>query len=115
MPKVFIGIIAFVCLVPCAHAVTIYLQVSTSVSALQCDLSTTGAAQITSNLGTTKQLVSARLPNGKLRIIVYGLNQTTFIGTFASVNAKVNGISNTVTSSPSGLQTSAVIGRKSNP
>ena len=77
------------------------LQVSTPVAALQCDIETTGTAQIISSL-TTKQLTSNRLPDGKLRIVIFGLNQEIFTGAFATVDAPVQSISGVVLSDAAG-------------
>jgi len=95
-------------------AATVYLQVTGPVSALQCDLDTTGAAQIVAGL-TSKQLTSNRLQNGKLRIVVYGLNQSVFSGTFATVDAPVSGITGIVTSNPDGTASAATIKKISKP
>lgn len=89
-------------------AATVFLQVTEPVAALQCDLTTSGNAHAVPAL-VIKQLSSNRLPNGKLRIVVHGLNTNTFSGTFATVDAKVTAIEGVVAANPDGTQSSATV------
>lgn len=95
-------------------AAVVYLQVTGSVATLQCDLDTTGSVVKVVSL-TTKDLQTNRLPNGKLRVLVYGLNQATFTGTFAVVDAPVTAISGVVAANPDGTQSRQTVKKVSKP
>jgi hypothetical protein len=71
----------------------VFLYVDKPVASLQFDLDTTGAITLVDTV--QKQIVQAPV-NGKVRVIIYGLNQAVFQGKFATVNAPVSGVSNVV-------------------
>ena len=92
-----------------------WLFVDKPVASLQADIETSGSISLTLLPGLGKQLQSALLSNGVVRIIVFGLNQTTFSGPFASVDASVAGISNVVGASPDGGDAGASVSKLSAP
>lgn len=71
----------------------VFLYVDQPVASLQFDLDTTGAVTLVDTV--QKQIAQAPV-NGKVRVIIYGLNQAVFQGKFATVNAPVSGVSNAV-------------------
>jgi hypothetical protein len=71
----------------------VFLYVDKPVASLQFDLDTTGAVSLVDTV--QKQIVQAPV-NGKVRVIIYGLNQAVFQGRFATANAPVSGVSNVV-------------------
>lgn len=93
---------------------TVYLQVTGPVASLQCDLDTAGTVELMSGI-TTKQLSTNRLSDGRLRVLVYGLNQATFSGAFATVDKTVQGISGVVTANPDATQSTETVKKVSKP
>ena len=92
-----------------------WLFVDKPVASLQADLETSGSISLDLTPDLGKQLQSAPQPGGKVRIIVFGLNQTTFSGRFASVDVPVAGISNVVTADPDGNDAGASVSKLSAP
>jgi hypothetical protein len=83
------------------------LFVNSQVASLQCDLTTTG--EHVTSLVSNKSASINRLPNGKLRVVVFGLNQDVFSGRFAEVDADVQLVENVVASSPDGQPVAVTI------
>jgi hypothetical protein len=79
----------------------VFLYVDKPVAGLQFDLDTTGTVTLQDTV--QKQIAQAPV-NGKVRVLIYGLNQATFQGKFAMVNAPVNGVSNVVGAALDGSQ-----------
>jgi hypothetical protein len=77
-----------------------YLYVDRPVASLQCDVETVGDAITMIDPSLNKMLNTGRLPNGKLRIVIFGLGQETFSGKFASVNSYCESISDVVGANP---------------
>lgn len=77
-----------------------YLFVDKPVASLQLDLDTSGQATSTIDSSLGKLFATGRTLDGKLRIIIYGLNQSTFQGHFADVDAPIVGISGVIGSNP---------------
>ena len=94
-------------------SVQAFLYVDQAVAALQFDLDTLGSINLDPSI--PKQLAYNRLPNGKLRILIFGLNLSTFIGKFASADARINSIGNVVAADPVGIAIDASIGLLSKP
>jgi hypothetical protein len=90
-----------------------YLFVDVDVASLQFDATTTGTIILDGSVG--KQMATNRLPDGKLRVIIYGLDVNTFSGKFATVNAFVLAISGVVAASPTGTLVNASIKTLSSP
>ena len=90
-----------------------FLYVSKPVASLQFDLDTQGS--ITLDPSVQKQASTNRLPDGKLRVIVFGLNITTFTGRFASVSGAINSISNVVAANADGTVSNAAVSKLSPP
>lgn len=80
----------------------VFLYVDKPVASLQFDLDTAGKVTLDSSI-TYKQLVTS-VVNGKVRVLIYGLNQTTFSGRFAEVSSPVASISNIVAADPDANQ-----------
>lgn len=74
-------------------AAIIFLFVDKPVSTLQMDIDTAG--DIT-GLVADKDFTTNRLPDGKLRVVIWRLNRTEFTGRFASISMTVRGITNVV-------------------
>lgn len=72
----------------------VFLFVDKPVATLQFDLESPG--QVTLASGIDKQIATNRLANGKLRVIIYSLNQSVFQGRFASVDSEIATITNVV-------------------
>jgi len=92
-----------------------WLFVDKPVASLQADIETAGNISIDLAPDLGKQLQSAPQQDGKVRIIVFGLNQTTFSGRFASVDASVAGITGVVTADPNGGDAGASVSKLSTP
>ena len=92
-----------------------WLFVDKPVASLQADLETSGSISLDLSPDLGKQLQSAPQPGGKVRIIVFGLNQSTFTGRFASVDAPVAGISGVVGADPNGGDAGALVSKLSAP
>jgi len=92
-----------------------WLFVDKPVASLQADLETSGSISLDLTPDLGKQLQSAPQPGGKIRIIVFGLNQSTFTGRFASVGAPVAGISGVVGANPDGSDAGASVSKLSAP
>ncbi|MGA2264164.1 MAG: hypothetical protein ABSH28_22360 [Acidobacteriota bacterium] len=84
----------------------VFLYVDKPVASLQFDLDTTGAVTLVDTV--QKQIAQAPV-NGKIRVIVYGLNQVVFQGRFATVNAPVSGVSNVVGAALDGSPVSVTV------
>lgn len=63
-----------------------YLFVDKPVSSLQCDVVTEGSATSTVGVESNKMMTANRLPDGKLRVVIYGLGQEVFSGKFAEID-----------------------------
>lgn len=96
-------------------AAACYLIVDRPVASLQLDLETTGQAVSLLDPALGKMFATGRQTDGKLRIIVYGLNQDTFSGRFASVDAPVTGISGVIGANPDASDSGAVVVQLSKP
>lgn len=83
------------------------LLVDKPISSLQCDLETSGTVH--STISIDKQLVSIRMPNGHLRVIIYGINRLVFSGKFAEIDAAVLGISGIIGSTQDAMDAKAVV------
>lgn len=94
-------------------AAVCYLFVDKPVAALQLDLDTIGQATSTIDASLGKLFATGRTTDGKLRIIIYGLNQATFQGQFAAVDAPVTGISGVIGSNPDASDAGARVVRLS--
>jgi hypothetical protein len=79
----------------------VFLYCDQPVASLQFDLETGGTVTLQSTV--QKQIVTAPV-NGKIRVIIYGLNQVVFRGRFAQVSGPVAGISGVVGASVDGTQ-----------
>lgn len=94
-------------------AFSAFLYVSKPVASLQLDLDTEGS--ITLDPSVQKQMATNRLPDGKLRVIIYGLDQSTFGGMFATVSQPVNSITNVVGANPDGSNAGVEVSKMSSP
>jgi hypothetical protein len=94
-------------------AIAGFLYVNTPVASLQFDVETEGT--ITLDPSVQKQSVTNRLPNGKLRVIIFGLNQVVFSGKFATTDKPVIGVSNVVGSKLDGTNAGAMVSKISPP
>jgi hypothetical protein len=89
--------------------IAVFLYVDKPVSTLQFDLDTPESSTITLSGVTDKQIMTNRV-GGKLRVVIFGLNQSTFQGRFATVgNGKITGISGVVGSKPDATNAGANI------
>jgi hypothetical protein len=96
-------------------AAATYLYVDRPVASLQCDLDTpAGTATLDLDPSLQKQIMAAPV-NGKLRVLVFGLNQSVFSGRFASVDAAVSGISGVVGANPDASDAGAIVTKLSKP
>lgn len=86
--------------------VVVALILTSPVASVQFDLSTTGTVTMVPSI-TDKTMATNKLPDGKTRVIIYGLNQSTFTGKFAQVSAPVTTITGVVGANPDG--TTAVV------
>jgi hypothetical protein len=91
----------------------VFLYVSKTVASLQFDLETVGSVTLEPTI--QKQMVSNRLPDGKLRVIIFSLSQVEFIGKFASVDSAVTLISNVVGADKDGIATGALVTTAASP
>lgn len=91
-----------------------FLYVSKPVASLQFDLDTAGSFKLDPAL-QSKQVVTNRLPDGKLRVIIFGLNQDTFSGKCGSVDKPVNTITNVTGANPDGSDAGATLSKMSTP
>jgi len=98
-------------------AFSAYLFVEPPVSSLQFDLNIGAGANILSVLPPSlqKSLETNRLPNGLLRVLVFGLNQAVFGGMFATSDTPINSVSDIVGSLPDGSNANANVGWVSQP
>ena len=78
----------------------VFLYVDKPVASLQFDLDTTGTVALVDTV--QKQIAQAPV-NGKVRVIIYGLNQVSFQGKFATVDSRVSGVFNVVGAGLDGL------------
>lgn len=87
------------------------MSVSPACVSLQFDLNTDPAATVSLTLASSlgKSLVTNLLQNGLLRVIVFGLNQLSFAGSFATVLASVTAVGNIVGSDALGNDVGASI------
>jgi hypothetical protein len=90
----------------------VFLYVDKPVASLQFDLDTTGAVTLVDSV--QKQIAQAPV-NGKIRVIIFGLNQAIFQGRFATVNAPVSGVSNVVGAALDGSQVPVTVSTLSPP
>lgn len=92
----------------------VYLYVDKPVASLQLDLDTSGQAvsAIDPALG---KFFSAGIVGGKLRIIIFGLNQSVFSGHFCIVDSSVRGISGVIGSNPDASDAWAMVTMLSSP
>lgn len=90
----------------------VFLYVDKPIASLQFDIGTSGT--VTLDASINKQIASAPVGD-KTRIIIYGLNQETFVGKFADVNADVSTITNVVAASPDGTKVDVVVTTLSQP
>ena len=84
----------------------VFLYVDKPVASLQFDLDTTGTVALVDTV--QKQIAQAPV-NGKVRVIIYGLNQAVFQGKFATVNAQVSSVSNVVGAALDGSPVSVTV------
>lgn len=78
--------------------IAVFLYVDKPVSTLQFDLDTP-ASTVSIVPGIDKQIAVNRV-GGKLRVVVFGLNQSVFQGKFAILDSNVATVSNVVGSNP---------------
>lgn len=83
-----------------------FLYVDMLAVALQCDLDTAGSAVIEPSVAKT--LAQGRV-NGLLRVLVYGLDLSMFVGKFATVSAPVLSVSNVVVAGSDGNEIPATV------
>jgi hypothetical protein len=96
-------------------AAVAYLFVDRPVASLQLDLQTAGQAISMLEAGLGKFFSTGRQADGKLRIIVFGMNQETFSGKFASVDAAVTAISGVIGANPDASDAGAKVVMLSKP
>jgi len=96
-------------------AFAVFLYVDKPVASLQFDLDAAGSVTSTIDPALQKQVVTNRLPDGKLRVLVYGLNQSVFNGKFASVDSPVSSIKNVVGANPDGTDAGVTVLKVSSP
>jgi hypothetical protein len=88
-------------------AIAAFLYVDKPVSTLQFDLDTEGTVTSVVAPSAQKSLSTNRLPDGKLRVLIFGLNQNTFSGRIATVDKSVNSITNVTGATPDGTDANA--------
>ena len=93
---------------------TTFLLVNKPVASLQCDVKTSGKATLILS-GTAKTMQQATLPDGLLRILIFGLDQSTFSGVFVSIDAVVESISNVIAANPDATNANANVVKLSSP
>jgi hypothetical protein len=97
-------------------AFVVFLYVDKPVAALQFDADVQGSISLTLDPSSQKSISTNRLPSGKLRVVIYGLNQNTFSGKFASVNGSITVDQSTVVGSdPNGAGVGAAVKNLSSP
>ena len=92
----------------------VWLYVDKPVASLQLDLDTDGQAvsAIDPALG---KFFSAGSVGGLLRIVIFGMNQTTFSGHFCIVDSPVRSISGVIGSNPDATDAHAMVTMLSSP
>lgn len=84
-----------------------YLFVNKPVASLQADLDTGGDVTL---VPSVEKFVHVHLlPSGRLRILVFGVNQDVFSGRFADVSDVVTGVHNVVCAAPDGSDAQAIV------
>lgn len=91
---------------------TVFLFCDQPVASLQFDVDTIGTVSL--EAGIQKQIATAPVA-GKIRVIIYGLNQSTFSGRFAIVSGPVNGISGVVAAAPDGTAVTVTLSKIASP
>jgi len=94
-------------------AITVFLFVDKPVASLQLDLDTQGSFSLDPSVA--KQVLTNRLGDGKLRVVIYSLGVDTFSGRFGIVDGAVLSISNVVGATPEGTDAEASVGKLSSP
>lgn len=95
-------------------AFAVFLFVDKPVASLQFDLDTQGSISLDPSV-STKQLVANRLSDGKLRVVIFGLNQSVFSGKFATGTAPIKSITSVIGSTPDGSNAGVAMQSLSSP
>lgn len=85
---------------------TTLLYISQPVAVVQMDIDTEGTA---TSLVEGKTVSQNRLPNGKLRVVLFGLNQDVFEGACIEISKDVSGIENVVAANPDAEEVEVLI------
>jgi len=73
--------------------ILVFLYVDKPVASLQFDMLTAGTVTLS---GSVNKQIAIGSVGGKTRVIIYGLDQTTFVGKFAQIDADISQISGVV-------------------
>jgi hypothetical protein len=69
------------------------LSIIQAVASIQMDLTTTGTVTLAPAVVAAGKSLSTSTVGGKLRVVIFGLNQSTFSGAIATVSAPVTAVS----------------------
>ena len=79
--------------------IAVFLYVDKPVASLQFDVVTTASISLDNIVKNSKQ-IAVNTIDDKKRVIIYGLNQDTFVGKFAEVSGGIGTITNIVGVNP---------------
>jgi hypothetical protein len=103
-----VGKVTGVAVTVMAATTSVSLSVDKAITTIQMDLTTTGNVTLAQAVLDKGKSMSVSTVNGKLRVIIFGLNQTTFSGVIVSVDAPVTAVTNVVASDAVGAVTATV-------
>ncbi len=91
------------------------LFVNKEVASLQCDVLTSGRVTLIVDAAKEKSIQVSPLPDGFIRIMVFGMNQNLFSGAFVHVDDFISSITNVVCADANAGNAHAVISKISSP
>jgi hypothetical protein len=94
--------------------IAVFLYVDKPVASLQFDIITSGTIVLDNIVKNSKQ-IAVNTIDGKKRVIIYGLNQDTFVGKFAELNADAGDITNVVGADPDAVTVDVTVKPLSQP